>query len=150
MPPGLLVQFKWGGRCLTIEPKTCKATYSNPCPLVLGSCADNISHWTERPQHITHGTSSANAINIDCKRQTTGAVAKLLGSSPSSIVWKPTEVGVVGSGQLEAGGKLQLCLNNGEGKPEPPCGSDKALPAQIKLAPCINVSTTSGWVRIVV
>ena len=96
-PPGPLplaktVQYKWSdGRCLTISPPTCKADHSSPCPLVLGSCADNASHWAERQPHVTHGATSPNAIDIDCNLQKLGAVVKLLGSSPSSV---PTPVNV--------------------------------------------------------
>ena len=141
-PAATLVQFRWSdGRCLTIEPATCKADHSSPCPLVLGSCAGNASHWAERQPHMTHGATNPNAIDIDCTRQEVGAVVKLLGSSPSSIIWK--------KGHLEAGG-TRFCLNNGEGRPIPPCGPDKALPTQIKLVACANVSATGGWTRVVV
>jgi hypothetical protein len=147
-PAALLHQYKWSdGRCLTIEPPTCKASYTSPCPLVLGSCTDNASHWAERPPHVTHGATSSAAIDIDCNRQEHGAVAKLLDSSPSSIVWKPGGAG--GVGQLQGGGS-QFCLNSGEGAPVPPCGLDKALPEQIKLAACANESATRGWTRVVV
>lgn len=71
-----------GTQCLTIEPPTCKATATSPCPLVLGSCADNASHWAERGTELTHGATSPNAVDIDCKRQMPGAVVKLLGDHP--------------------------------------------------------------------
>ena len=157
------MQFKWSdGRCLTIEPPTCKASYVQPCPLVLGSCADNASRWAERPPHMTHGATSPNAIDIDCNRQQAGAVVKLLGSSPSSVVWAPTldeppaenwgaeQPGLSQGqqrGQLQAGGK-NFCLNDGAGAPVAPCGLDKALPTQIKLAACTDMAATGGWTRI--
>lgn len=72
----------WGTQCLTIDPPTCEATYTSPCPLVLGSCADNASHWAERGTQLTHGATSPNAVDIDCNRQTPGAVVKLLGADP--------------------------------------------------------------------
>eukprot|EP01043_Picozoa_sp_COSAG02_P029866 COSAG02_NODE_1878_length_10554_cov_95.091918_6_plen_228_part_00 len=152
LPPATtLVQFRWAssGQCLTIEPTSCKAGHSTPCPLVLGSCADNSSHWAERGVHLTHGATSPNAINIDCNRQQAGVVAKLLGSSPSSVVWSDSSGGDSAVGKLQAGGK-QFCLNNGEGSPVAPCGPDTALPTQIKLDACGNASATHGWERVVV
>lgn len=170
LPPArTLLQFKWGSQCLTIDPPTCKPSYSTPCPLVIGSCADNASHWAERGNHMTHGATSSAAINIDCNRQEHGAVAKLLGSSPSQIIWKASvgsseaeSLGESGEkkgrlrddylgvrGRLAAGGST-FCLNNGGGSPMPPCGLDKALPTQVKLVKCTNESATGNWVRVIV
>ena len=142
-PPPPPVHLVNNGKCL-ISNSTFPCSGSGgraSCPVFMGDCKSPMASWVIRNDDTIFSTHFAGmALNVDCNACRTHTLVKLLASSPSSITFNKT------SRQLEFASCPSLCLNAGQGDPEPPCGpaGEEYLATQIKLAPCIS-NVTQGW-----
>lgn len=149
-PPPTAVKYVQGGQCLISNSSfPCPGGWANSCPVFLGSCDDPTAVWLESGtgsisnQHIT-----SSSINVDCNDCTPRTLVKLFGGSgdEGSFSFNAT------AGQLQwscPSGSL-MCLNGGQGTPNPPCKAGEFyLSDQTQLDTC-GAAGTQGWTRQVV
>ena len=122
------------------------------CPLILAlDCATAVGTLWRVDADAALITSASEGsdgapINIDCDACAAGAVAKLISSGPSPLVFDEAHAQIRVSSCKVAGG---MCLTTGCTGASKPCGNSATEPwvaTQVHLAPCTDAETV-GWAR---
>lgn len=150
-PPPPVVPFRFenaNGNCLSFNLSGYPCSGGNGpaggCPLTMGPCSGNASLFTleapigqGRPTVIKSFALQDAGFDVDCSATAPHTLLKMLNSGFSQFV--------LANGRIEFSG-TGMCLNTGQGLPNPPCGpkGELFLKDQIKLTPC-NDPSAQGW-----
>ena len=141
-PPPPPARLSRGGLCLVTNASfPCfHNSGGQGCPVFMGACSDPTALWTLSDSTVASAHYNGTVLDIDCGSCVPNTIVKLLDSTPAKLVLDAK------AGQVQVVGCPGMCLNGGQGRPNPPCavGHEDFIGEQIKLAACSSPDTL-GW-----